>query len=29
MAVSGYRGFDCGTTTLSNSEEKEILKKRR
>ena len=29
MAVSGNRGFDCGATTLSNFEEKEILKKRR
>ena len=27
MAVSGNRGFDCGTTTLSNFEEKEIMKK--
>ena len=29
MAVSGNRGFDCGAPTLSNFEEKEILKKRR
>ena len=29
MAVSGNQGFDCGTTTLSNFEEKEIIKKRR